>query len=275
MITRTWRQWPIRWLARLRDGGPRVAVLVGVALIVVGIVGFAVVVDSVQEADDLASLDDPVLEGLREVRSSAVTAVLVAVTTVSGPVVLPIIVLVGALLWAFVGRQRWQAGLLAAAMLVSTGVSLVVKGIVARPRPPVDAQHVAGVEQTYSFPSGHTIGTATLLLVVGYLAWVRRPAWRSLLGWSAVVLVGTGLVALSRLYLGYHFVTDVVASFALALAVLGGVVTVDRRRAVRAAHRTAENLPTVQRTGVHRTGERRSADHGRDDDREPAELTSE
>ena len=44
------------------------------------------------------------------------------------------------------------------------------------------------------------------------------------------MVVGVGLVALSRLYLGYHFVTDVVASMALAVAFLGAVVIVDRER---------------------------------------------
>lgn len=213
--------------------------VLGLVLVVVGLTAFFGVVDSVQEADDLAELDEPVLNGLASARSGPVTATLTAVTTVSGPVVLPLIVLAAAVAWGTLGRQRWQAGLLAAAMLLSTAISLAVKHIVARPRPPLDTQSVAGVESTYSFPSGHTIGTATLLLVVGYLAWVRRPQLRALLAWLAVAVLGTALVALSRLYLGYHFVTDVAASVALAVAVLGGVVAVDRRRAVRAARRTA------------------------------------
>lgn len=237
--TAPWRAWASTGTAWVRDRGAQVAVLVGVALILIGLAGFVGVVDSVQEADDLAALDDPVLNGLAAARSAPLTAVFTAITTVSGPVVLPILVLVGALAWGVLRHEWWQAGLLAAAMIASTGVSLAVKGIVARPRPPVDTMTVAGVETTYSFPSGHTIGTATLLLVVAYLAWVRRPRVRLLVLWTAVVVVGTGLVALSRLYLGYHFVTDVAASVALAVAGLGGVVVVDRRRAARAARRTA------------------------------------
>jgi undecaprenyl-diphosphatase len=124
-------------------------------------------------------------------------------------------------------------------MVAATLVSVTIKAVVARPRPPVDSMTVAGVETTYSFPSGHTIGTATFLLVLGYLAWVRHPAGRALVLWVLGVVAGVLVVALSRLYLGYHFVTDVVASVALAVAVLGGVVVVDRRRAVRAARRLA------------------------------------
>lgn len=220
------------------DRGPQVAIVIGLLLVVLGTAGFLGVFDAVQENDDLAALDRPVLQGLAEARSEPVTVVLTVITTVTGPEVLPVLVLVGTLTWGLWRKQWWQAGLLAGAMIVSTLVSVTIKNAVARPRPPVDTMTVAGVETTYSFPSGHTIGTATLLLVVGYLAWIRRPRVASLVLWFVVIVVGILVVALSRLYLGYHFVTDVVASMALAVAVLGGVVVVDRRRAVRAARVT-------------------------------------
>lgn len=237
VVDRSRQAWALR--GEVRDRGPQIAMVVGLLLVVLGTAGFVSVYDAVQDMDDIAAADQPVLQGLVAARSEAVTLVLTAITTITGPEVLPVIVLVGALAWGLVGKQWWQAGLLAAAMIVSTLVSVTLKGVIARPRPPVDTMTVAGVESTYSFPSGHTIGTTTLLLVVGYLAWIRRPRVGSLVGWLLVIVAGTFLVALSRLYLGYHFVTDVVASVALAVAVLGGVVVVDRRRAVRAARATA------------------------------------
>lgn len=224
------------------ENGVRAAVWVGVALLVAGTAGFLVVLDHVRDGDDLAALDEPVLEALAAGRSEALTAFLVGVTTVSGTTVLPVITLVAALLWGSWKKRWWQAGLLAGAMIASTIVSVTLKRVIARPRPPVDGMTGAGIEESYSFPSGHTIGAATLLLVATYLVWVAKPSWRSLAGWLALVVLGVGLVALSRLYLGYHFVTDVVASTALAVAVLGGVVVVDRRRAARAARVTSEQL---------------------------------
>lgn len=219
-----------------RDGW--VAVAVGAALVLAGLAGFLVVLDAVGENDDLAELDQPVLEFLVAARSDPLTWILTAVTTVSGPVVLPIVVILACVVWAVRTRARWGPLLLAGSMAVATLVSLTLKVVVARPRPAVDSQLVPGAETTFSFPSGHTIGAATLLLVVGYLLWVRTPTWGSLVRWVAGVGAGVALVALSRLYLGYHFVTDVLASMALAVAVLGGVVVLDRRRAVRAARRT-------------------------------------
>ena len=225
-----------RWMRDLR---PQRAVIIGLVLVALGVAAFLGVLDSVQEKDDIASLDTPVLEGLAAGRSDVLTVVMTTISLATGPTVLPVLVLLGCLAWAFIGRQRWQALLLAGAMVASTVVSVTIKTVVGRPRPPVDSMTVVGVESTYSFPSGHTIGTATLLLVVGYLAWIRRPAVRSLIVWLIAIVLGTFVVALSRLYLGYHFVTDVTASVALAIAVLGGVVVIDRRRAVRAARVTA------------------------------------
>lgn len=224
--------------AGVRDRGPQIALLVGLALVVLGVAGFVGVLEAIRERDDLAELDEPVLTGLAAARSDVVTGLLTAVSVATGPVVLPAVVVLAALGWGLVGRQWWQAGLLAGAMVVSTLVSVTLKTVIARPRPPVDTMTVPGVETTFSFPSGHTIGVATLLLVVAYLAWIRRPGVRPALWWALAVALGVGLVALSRLYLGYHFVTDVVASLSLAVAVLGGVVVLDRRRAVRAARTT-------------------------------------
>ncbi len=85
---------------------------------------------------------------------------------------------------------------------------------------------VPGVESSFSFPSGHTIGAATLVLVSGYLVWTRHHSRTVALVWTTTTAVVIALVAFSRLYLGYHFVTDVLAAVCLALAVLGAVVMV-------------------------------------------------
>lgn len=229
------------WARRgeLRDPTSRAAVVLGLLLVVVGITGLLVVHDAVAEGDDLAEADLPVLDWLVAARGPGVTAFLTAVSAVTGPSVLPVVVVVACLVWGLVTRSWWQPALLAGAMVLSTLVSVAIKSGVARPRPPLDTMTVPGSETTYSFPSGHTVGTATFLLTVGYLIWIRNPHVRSLVLWALSTGVGILLVAGSRLYLGYHFLTDVTAGFALAVAVLGVVVVVDRRRAVRAARMTA------------------------------------
>jgi membrane-associated phospholipid phosphatase len=208
-------------------------VLPGLVLVALGLVVFFAVLDGVREHDDLWNLDQPVLNWLVAHRTPAWTAVLATITFVSGPIVLPIAVGVGCLVWGRLRREWWRPVLLAGAMAASTLLGLVVKGLVDRPRPPSETMLVPGAEHTASFPSGHTLGTATLFLVAGYLVCSRRPTPGRLVAWGVATVVGTVLVALSRLYLGYHFVTDVVASVALAVVVLGVVSIIDRRHTGR------------------------------------------
>lgn len=212
---------PVVWWAR--------GLLPGAVAVLVGVTGFLAVLDGVREHEDLARLDNPVLHALVLARGPALTATMRTISLVTGPTVLPILVAVAALVWGLRRREWWRPLLLVGAMIGSTLLGLTLKGLVDRPRPPVATMDVPGLETTASFPSGHTLGTATLLLVAGYLVIRARPTRARVLGWAGAAVVGTSAVALSRLYLGYHFLTDVVAAIALAVAVLGVVMLVDAR----------------------------------------------
>ena len=205
-----------------------VALLPGLLLVLAGVVGFLGVFDAVHENDDLARLDTPVLEWLDGNRSEGATSALTALTNVFGPVVLPILVAVGSLVWAKVSGSWRDPLLLVGAMVTATAISTLIKAIIARPRPPEELMTVPGVESSFSFPSGHTIGAATLVLVSGYLLWSRGHSRSVAIIWTVTAVTVTALVAFSRLYLGYHFVTDVLAAVCLAVAVLGGVVMIHR-----------------------------------------------
>lgn len=202
--------------------------LPGLVLIAGGLLVFGKMLDDVREGDDLAAIDQAVLDWLVAHRSPWLTNLLAAITFVTGPVVMPILVVVACGGWWWVRREWWRPLLLAGAMLGSTVLGMVVKDLVGRPRPPEETMHVPGAETSASFPSGHTLGTATLLLVAGYLVCSRRRSVALLVGWGVATVVGTGLVAVSRLYLGYHFLTDVIAAIGLAVVVLGVVSIVDR-----------------------------------------------
>ncbi|WP_298460513.1 phosphatase PAP2 family protein [uncultured Cellulomonas sp.] len=204
------------------------AVVPGVLLIGLGVLVFGAMYDAVDERDDFSLLDRPVLEFLVAARNDVATSLLAGLTFITGPTVLPIVVLVVCLVWGRVRREWWRPLLLAGAMIGSTLLSLAVKGLVARPRPPEETMYIPGSETTGSFPSGHTIGTATFLFVAAYLVASRSRTTRSVVGWLLLSLVGVTAVALSRLYLGYHFLTDVIAATGLALAVVGVVTVVDR-----------------------------------------------
>ena len=121
-----------------------------------------------------------------------------------------------ALLWL----RRWQSALFVTGVLLS-GISLstLLKALVARPRP----QLVAHLDQvsSMSFPSGHALNSTlfylTLALVLGPLLKQRSAQW-SVYGFA---LTSSFAIGLSRIALGVHWPSDVLASWIMASSWLG------------------------------------------------------
>lgn len=203
-------------------------VVIGV-LIVIGLIIFFSVLDGVREQRDLARLDVPLFEWFLAHRSPGLTSVMQAITNVAAPLVLAMMVLVGALLWVWRKKDIWRPFLLISGMILAMIISAIIKTLVARARPPM-TDMIPPLEVDFSLPSGHTIGIAVCLLILGYFVYsVRRTAAAFFIS-LLVVMIGISAVALSRLYLGYHWVTDVTASVGLALIILGIIITLDTFR---------------------------------------------
>jgi undecaprenyl-diphosphatase len=127
-------------------------------------------------------------------------------------------VIVGGLLLALAAwwRCRVVAGLVVAATVSRPLVEHLLKEIVGRPRPDL-SRMVPGVG--YSFPSGHVMASATLWLMVPVVLSLYHSSRR--IWWASTIasLVAVGLISASRVYLGVHWFSDVVAG-TLAAAVL-------------------------------------------------------
>lgn len=96
--------------------------------------------------------------------------------------------------------------------------NLLLKNIVARPRPFTEIQGLVPLitkPTDFSFPSGHTTASFAVALV---MLWMLPGKY----GIPAVVLAA--LIAFSRLYLGVHYPTDVLAGFLVAL--MGSILSV-------------------------------------------------
>jgi undecaprenyl-diphosphatase len=101
-----------------------------------------------------------------------------------------------------------------AAVTVAGAIAEVFKVAVDRLRPPRIDQ-VGSPEVAMSFPSGHVTGTCALLLAVALTVTGSRAARTAAVATASVLTVS---VAVSRLYLGAHWLTDVLASMAVAVA---------------------------------------------------------
>jgi undecaprenyl-diphosphatase len=117
----------------------------------------------------------------------------------------------GALL---VRGHRAEALFVAVAIGGSVALNGTLKVVVERPRPVLPWAHVL---PDYSFPSGHTMNSLVFYLAIALVVWAtygKRP------GALAVVLALAIAVAIgfSRIYLGYHYLSDVVAGLAAGIA---------------------------------------------------------
>lgn len=125
--------------------------------------------------------------------------------------------LVGAVLGHLVMGRHYPAAALAFAATAGGAVlSIVLKGVFARPRPEL-VPHLSYVA-TSSFPSGHSMLAAVTYLTLGALLARLVERWRLKLYFVAVAVLLAGLVGASRVYLGVHYPTDVLAGWSAGLA---------------------------------------------------------
>jgi membrane-associated phospholipid phosphatase len=201
-------------------------------LVAVGLVLFLATLISVVQADGLSAADGPVRDWLLGLRSQTLTVVMIFLAIVFGPIALPIIVLVVVVVWGLAAKHAWRPVVLASAMLSGVIISQIILQIVRRSRPPVE-QMLFGIDHTFSFPSGHVLGACDFLLVGTFLIYSRRKNRKSAVFGFIGAGIGIVLASLSRLYLGYHWLSDALASVSLSLVILGGVIALDTWRTAR------------------------------------------
>jgi undecaprenyl-diphosphatase len=221
--------------------------LVGAMVAILGVALFANLAGSVREGGTQA-FDDAVMHWVGEhPMRSTLEPLMVEITMLgTGSVVMAVVAVSGMFLW--LTRHRYSAALL----LVSTGVGIILNNLLKmgfdRERPQVFEWGTHAM--TSSFPSGHAMSAATVYVTVAYLAARlqrrRRARWATV--FAALVLVV--LIALSRVYLGVHYPSDVAAGVVLGtawagfcMAMLEAIQLFARREATVAQQAQEERAP--------------------------------
>lgn len=172
---------------------------------------FAQIADEVLEKET-QFVDTSILQAIRLLHTPLLDRVMIGVAFVGEPSVLVIVsILLG--IWLLAKSYRSEATTLAIAALGAVGLNYLLKQLFARTRPAL-WDRIVDV-RFYSFPSGHAMISLVIYGFIGYLLATRFQRWRGwILSTTTLLILAIGF---SRLYLGVHWPTDVVAGYAAGL----------------------------------------------------------
>lgn len=170
---------------------------------------------------NLQWFDDPIREWVYSIRNPALTEVLKVITYMGNWQTITLLCIV--LLLFRKTRLRYGVPVSTGAIFV-TIFNRIIKLIFKRPRPE-ESLHLIE-EGGYSFTSGHSITSMVVFGLLIYLVrkYVRNRKAANIL--TAALAVPWIFIGLSRIYMGVHFPSDVLAGWALGAAVLVGIIVI-------------------------------------------------
>ena len=160
--------------------------------------------------DALQPVDEAVSLFIAKMRRPVITLNMKLISDLASPFLL----IIGSIILAFAVRQRkfWVPIFLN--LTFSVILNLGLKEIYARPRPAVISQLVA--ERGFSFPSGHSMGAAAFYGFVIYIIFESKLSELVKRLLTVLTLFIIGLIGLSRIYLGVHYLSDIIAGFLIS-----------------------------------------------------------
>ena len=141
---------------------------------------------------------------------------MILITQLGRELVWPIVIVV---LFIFGGVTGKKAALIMAiAMIVLIPIGVLMKEIVARPRPFIpESEFILAADSKYAYPSGHSLivaAGATVSVAVLY----RNPSWK-MKAVSVSLAVEASIVCFSRIYVGAHYPLDVLGGILLGIGI--------------------------------------------------------
>lgn len=217
---------------------PHVALMITLALGLVPALALTLVssevYESVVDADGIAGLDQPVLDSALSLRSPGLDAAVTGFTNLAGTVGMPL--LAGAVLIFLCLRWKTWTPLLLTVCAAAGSLLMTISGksLIGRTRPPL-SEAVPPYESSASFPSGHSLNSIVIAGTIAYLIYIHVRSRRARA--ATILIAGAFAVAvgLSRVYLGHHWLTDVLVAWTLGLAWLAILITA--HQLIHARHR--------------------------------------
>jgi len=222
--------------ARLTHGtGTGLGLTIGVVL--AGIVAwmFLEILIEVASGSPIVGADRRIINLVATLRTPTLDEVMLFITFLGNGQTIVVLALV-AIGTALLARRNAAAALMLLSLVGSSLTFSLVKLLVARPRPLLETARI--VQGGLSFPSGHAVVSATFYGTVAYFLArsAKHEAVKIVVGLCAALLLF--LIGLSRIYLGVHYPSDVVAGWIAGLFWLVLVALAD--------HVWAQRFPTEQ-----------------------------
>lgn len=200
-------------------------VWLGVCLLL--LFGLANLAEEVLEQEAFA-FDETILLWINQFANPVLDQLMLTVTRLGDPnIVVPLTCIGVVWLW---WRWRWRiAAIFAITCIGGAVLSTGFKILFGKERPELWSQLIT--ETSYSFPSGHALGSMVLYGFSAFLLAQRFQPQKWLIYGVAVLLIGS--IGFSRIYLGVHWPTDVVAGYSIGflwLSLCIGLFQLETRR---------------------------------------------
>ncbi|HYL93723.1 MAG TPA: phosphatase PAP2 family protein [Alphaproteobacteria bacterium] len=210
----------------LRDALLRPWLLSGLGVAVLALFTFAWLAKEMLEGDT-ARFDSGVRTWIHQFASPGVTRAMTAISMMGYGALIVAFVLAIALF--LVMKWKRAAAWLALTMAGAVALDIVLKQAFHRIRP---EPFFGSAPPSFSFPSGHALASFCFYFVMAGLISTRVQSWMlRVIVWTAAALV-VAAIGVSRIYLGVHYPSDVIAGYLAAAMWVGTVIAADRLRQV-------------------------------------------
>jgi len=214
----------LRWMLRRLTPGQYLGLHLTVGLLAAagGLWLFGGLVEDLLTGDPLVRFDRVLDDYLHSHATPPLTTFFLVVTAFGS---LEAMVILGVLVAAFLARGwRWTLlGTWLAAVAGSALLDWLLKGLFQRPRP--HFVHPLLVETSYSFPSGHAMESFVAYGMLAYLAVLALRSWEARVAAVCGAALFVVLIGFSRMYLGVHYFSDVIAGYAAGGVWLSALIT--------------------------------------------------
>ncbi len=212
--------WYLRRLSINRPDG--LILTTGVVISFFSFIGFLEIIEDLIFKEVLISIDQRIINLIPNIRTSHLTNFFSFITFLVNAQTLIVLTFL-VLIVFFIRKQTFAAILFGLALFLEQLLALVVKYLVGRVRPEQTLSLLA--EPGFSFPSGHALSATVLFGIVAYYLFKTFSSHISRLLIILGYVITVFLVAASRVYLGVHYPTDVLASILLGTTLFGLFIT--------------------------------------------------